>query len=159
MPRTPLFLALAATTLLASCSGGKPESDVAVHQVTGQITLNGTPVDAAVVTFYQPASRRAAFGVTDAEGRYELTTFKPRDGAVAGDHVVTVSKTVETSAPVAVAPAVDSADYDPTNIPTDVAAPMAVPGVPPGFARRDTTPLSATVTDGGDNEFDFDLSM
>ncbi len=62
--------------------------------VSGVVTLDGTPVEGAVVTF-SPTSTTgtAASGKTDATGRYELTTLNPGDGALPGSYNVIVSKT------------------------------------------------------------------
>jgi hypothetical protein len=62
--------------------------------ITGIVTLDGTPVDKATVVF-APAEGggQAASGVTDASGRYSLTTVDPNDGALPGKYTVMISKT------------------------------------------------------------------
>jgi hypothetical protein len=64
--------------------------------VTGVVTYQGKPVEAAKVVFrtrHADTSREyAAFGYTDSSGRYSLQTYKPGDGAVAGSQQVTVEK-------------------------------------------------------------------
>jgi len=63
------------------------------------------PVAGAAVAFSPLAGGRRATGVTDAEGRFRLTTFRPGDGAVLGEHVASVYEERPAAGP---APAVDS---------------------------------------------------
>jgi hypothetical protein len=52
----------------------------------------GKPLTGASVTFMGQGAPRAAIGKTDEAGNFQLTTFEPGDGAVAGTHEVTVKK-------------------------------------------------------------------
>jgi hypothetical protein len=84
--------------LLASGSGcgesGKP------IPTDGLVTLDGKPVDGATVTFHPEAKEgRAATGLTDAEGVFQLQTFAEADGALPGAYKVTVVKTEAAAAP------------------------------------------------------------
>lgn len=65
-------------------------------KVTGVVTLDGAPVDDAVVAF-QPASEkgRAATGLTDKRGNFRLAT-QTEDGALPGEYKVVVTKYEET---------------------------------------------------------------
>lgn len=77
---------------LAGCGGAdvdRPDT----YAVTGVVTLDGTPVEGATVTF-NPESREGtpAFGKTAADGTYQLTTFEAADGAIPGNYVVTATK-------------------------------------------------------------------
>ena len=63
-----------------------------VHPVKGRVVLDGKPLTAAMVNFYEPTSARTAYGKTDDHGEFVLTTFKRDDGAVAGTHQVKVMK-------------------------------------------------------------------
>jgi hypothetical protein len=60
--------------------------------VEGIVTLDGKPVEGATVSFC-PAEGRPASGLTDADGVFQLTTFKEDDGALPGDYRVVVKKT------------------------------------------------------------------
>lgn len=73
---------------LIGCGDGRPKR----VPVTGVVTLNGKPVEDAGVMFMSSNGGRPASGVTDADGRFKLTTFKQYDGAVLGQHVITVTK-------------------------------------------------------------------
>jgi len=44
-----------------------------------------------------PTVRRAAGGITDASGKFQLTTLNANDGAMPGKYKVAVSKAVATS--------------------------------------------------------------
>jgi hypothetical protein len=81
---------LAVAVLAAGCSGsGRP----ATYPVSGTVTMNGKPLDGAQVVFV-PASKNAeaATGVSDAAGRYQLTTYVAGDGAQSGEFRVRVLK-------------------------------------------------------------------
>jgi hypothetical protein len=65
--------------------------------VKGRVTFNGKPVKEAAITF-APVPKtdkdkepgKPATGFTDEDGYYELSTFEPLDGAIVGNHKVTV---------------------------------------------------------------------
>jgi hypothetical protein len=106
--------------------------------VTGTVTLNGQPATEAEVIF-TPSKGRVASGATDAAGRFTLSTNKPDDGAVPGDHKVTV------------------VEY----YPPGKAPPMTSGGPPSRFpsqyAEASQTPLEAKVARGKPNSFTFDV--
>jgi hypothetical protein len=84
--RTLWGLLLAASAGVAGCGGqGKPV------KVNGVITLDGKPLPGATVTFLPAAEGgRSASGLTEANGSFNLTTFKPGDGALPGEYKITV---------------------------------------------------------------------
>jgi len=75
MMRTLLFsfAPLFALACIVGCGGST--STVATVPVTGTVTLDGKPVEGAAVSF-APKTKgcRAAFGRTDASGKFKLTT-------------------------------------------------------------------------------------
>lgn len=77
------------TALIAwvGCGRQGPET-ISVH---GTVTLDGNPVAGASVMFMPQSAGRPATGLTGEEGRFELTTFRERDGAIPGQHRVTVT--------------------------------------------------------------------
>ncbi len=89
-----LFMAvclLSLSTCLVGC--GDKLSGPATEPVSGVVTLDGTPVPQANVVFLPDAKNgKPASGVTDENGRYELTTFNPKDGAMAGSYKVMITK-------------------------------------------------------------------
>ncbi len=84
------------TGFLIVTAAGCGQSGPAVQYVEGRVLLDGAPVSGATVNF-QPLTPEAmpAYGGTDAEGIYRLTTTRGgrRDGgALAGDYAITISK-------------------------------------------------------------------
>lgn len=105
---------------------------------SGVVTLDGAPVEEAVVTFATTRSDRngkefTAVGITDPQGRFVLRTFRPADGAVEGTHAVTISKS-----------SMDKGKLE--------------HAIPSKYARFETSGLTADVTKKSTNEFRFELS-
>lgn len=149
---TPAWLAVAAIAVIASpgCSGEK-KGDPNGRPVSGKVTYNGSPVEGASVTFSSPTA--SAFAITDAEGKYKLTTAGG-DKVSLGQYQVSI---VKKDAPAPPAAATDSASY----VPPDPNAPPPAPPkdlLPAKYALPTTSQLTATVTADGKNEFDFPLT-
>jgi hypothetical protein len=87
-----LGVAVAGLVVAAGCgSGGKKPVPV-----KGTVTLDGKPVSLASVVFVpQKEGGIIAQGVTNHNGEFELTTYKPNDGVLPGDYSVTVTKVDE----------------------------------------------------------------
>jgi hypothetical protein len=106
-------------------------------RVSGRITNGGKPVANAMVVFYTP-SRPVARGMTDADGRFTLSTRRLNDGAYAGSHKVSVNPTF--SGP-------------------DAAAPESGGGlVPANVHDLSNTPLETEVRAGVMNTCEFDIT-
>lgn len=126
-----------------SGSGDRPPT----QRVTGTVTMGGTPVDGATVTFVpSDPSGKAASGLTDASGRYSLTTFESDDGAMTGSYKVMVSK-YEAAAPGADADMGD--DYVPPEAQGGVEPTGPKNLLPAKYASPETSGLTATVAEGG----------
>lgn len=91
-----LFVSFLAISTLG-CGG----SNNPVAPVKGVVTLNGKPVADMVITFTPVPGKTAsvgdanapgksATGNTDAEGKFTLSTYERNDGALVGEHKVTV---------------------------------------------------------------------
>lgn len=133
------IVALAATMLVAGCSRQQ-----AVYPVGGRVTLDGKPLVDAQISF-RPQRGPEAFATLDTDGRYRLSTRAVGDGAVAGEHAVTLA---QVTVGLALEPGVAPRLANPT--------PGAIP-VPERFLQAETSGLRATVVPGT-NTFDFDLS-
>src|SRR6516225_7107044 len=84
--RFALALVLAAS--MSSCSGGIKKC----YPVKGQVLANGQPLAGAMIVFYPTApDSPTASGVTDGQGRFELSTYNTKDGAPVGDYDVTIT--------------------------------------------------------------------
>ena len=87
---------------VALCSGCGPGADLA--PVTGVVRIDGQPYPDGKVIFNPVAdpesivAGRSAVGRLDAEGRFELGTYRPADGALIGEHTVTLFRAADDSA-------------------------------------------------------------
>jgi hypothetical protein len=122
--------------VLAGILSGCGQSETVT--VTGTVMLNGQPAANAEVIF-TPSKGRVASGSTDAAGRFTLSTAKPNDGAVPGDHKVTV------------------VEYYPPGKPPPMTVKGAPSRFPPEYADTSQTPLAAKVERGKTNDFTFDI--
>ena len=144
------LLLIAGSSILTGC-GGQAGIDGTVR-VTGTVTHQSGPVPGATVIFAPAGATRAASGLTDASGSFELTTLRPGDGVLPGKYQVAISKT-ET---VGGMTEEESMAY------------VAEHGEPPTVTVKDLLPekyktvatseLTAEVTEGGKNHFTFDLA-
>ena len=75
--------------VLTGCSNS---SRPPTYPVTGTVTSKGKPVAGAAITFVPTGEGEAASAMTDAEGKYALTTWATGDGARPGEYRVKVSK-------------------------------------------------------------------
>jgi hypothetical protein len=89
------FFFVALTTVLAFFSGCH-RSPYTVAPVHGKVTVDDKPVTQATLMFAPISSGeetnpgKPAFGTIESDGVYHLTTFAKNDGAVIGDHWVTI---------------------------------------------------------------------
>ncbi len=92
--RVWLVVTIFATCSLAGCGGDG--STTQTEHVEGVVTLDGTPVSDATVTFAPVDEKKGvmATGTTDEEGRYTLTIIRGEAGAgtAAGEYYVGVVK-------------------------------------------------------------------
>ncbi|MCC6510431.1 MAG: hypothetical protein IT423_15120 [Pirellulaceae bacterium] len=125
------------------------EADSNMRPVTGEILFKGKPVADAKVMFMSPASARTASGQTDAAGKFDLTTFEDKDGAVIGEHKVAVSVyTDEAVSKMSLADqeALGRGLYKPKP-----------GGVPARYSAHATSGLTAVVEANGKNHYRFEL--
>jgi hypothetical protein len=123
------------------------------------VTYRGQPVAGAAISFLAPKSPRIASGETDAQGRFQLTTFEPNDGAVLGTHVVTVYKPAEKIEPMGIDPDLDPNAYVEA---MEQAAARAMKAqaagstLPARYSDPNTSDLRFEVEEG-DNHFEINL--
>ena len=93
-------ITLLAIATLAGCSSRSRKPPT--YPVTGTVTWKGKPVTNATVILIPAggASQESAAGVTDASGKFQLTTYNLNDGAHAGEYQVKVSQ-YDTKPPAA----------------------------------------------------------
>ena len=69
-------------------------------RVEGIVVLDNQPVPEATVLFIpEGGTGQPAYGTTDENGKFQLTTFKENDGALPGAYKVTVTKSVPPPQP------------------------------------------------------------
>ncbi|MDC0308594.1 MAG: hypothetical protein P8M30_01745 [Planctomycetaceae bacterium] len=132
------------TVILMGC-GGETGPSLDLASAEGIVTLDGTALPNALVTFY-PENGRPATGRTDDQGHFELMTKEPGDGAMIGSHKVTVILN----------PSAESTmnSEDPYAIPDPS---TKKDGIPVKYGDASTSGLTADVTADGENKFAFDL--
>jgi hypothetical protein len=135
---------------LAVFSGCNKESYIKTEYVKGKVIWKGEALTGAFVTFYPKAADGvAASGETNDQGDFELYAVggKPSAGAVAGDYIVTVSKSSNESQEVP----------DPNS-----SGGVRIIGIsklltPKEFSDKNTSPLTATVNPGKNEGITIDL--
>ncbi len=155
MFRQPMHLVvlLFAAALFVGCGGSDAPSLVGV---TGTVTHKDSPLAGATVTFSIEGSPLVS-GITDAEGKYSLTTGG-NPGSPTGDAKVTISKSASTGADMQSMKPEDMAKMaqqsgDASNV-VDTKS-----EIPTKYADLDNSGLTATVTDDATkNVFDFALT-
>lgn len=143
-----LSAACIAIVTFSGCGSGNPKT----ARVTGTVTYQGKPVEGASVSFALESAPQFSTGVTDAQGKFTLTTFKSGDGALIGKNKVTITK-------------VDGGGASGPNMkPEDYAKMIQGGGGPPKpkslipeIYGTNQSPLSADVSAGGKNDFPFTL--
>lgn len=87
------FGLLIALGFCSGCSESAGSKKPPTFPVSGTVTMNGQPVADAMVVFVPTAKEgQSAVAKTNAEGKYQATTFSTGDGALAGEYLVKVSK-------------------------------------------------------------------
>jgi hypothetical protein len=79
--------------ILAALAGCSNHHRAPVYPVHGQVLLNGKPLSDAIVAFHAPEHMALdAFPAahTDADGRFELTSYEHNDGAPEGAYTISV---------------------------------------------------------------------
>lgn len=90
------LLGILCFSLLAGCSdSNKGPRTVPVE---GVVTLDGQPIEGASVVFIDDGGQYPAQGRSDADGKFSLSAFEYKTGAVPGSYKATVSRTVVETA-------------------------------------------------------------
>ncbi len=82
-----VLITSSAWLLLCGCgSSGPPLADV-----EGTVTLNGKPLEGALLEFQPQGMGSPSYGSTDAQGHYELLYTQEKTGAMIGSHLVRIT--------------------------------------------------------------------
>lgn len=136
---------------LTGCTG----SDSNIGRVNGKVTIDGEPIEHALVSFL-PSTGRASMAWTDANGDYDLAYLQDKMGAVVGQHKVMIETKI-----------VADANYNAATYSEDGPVAEEKPGktvqntgrkemLPNKYCNRNETELTAVV-EKGENTINFDL--
>jgi hypothetical protein len=122
-------------------------------------------VSGATVTFIKEGASRTGTGVTNSEGRFEISTYANNDGAIIGDNVVTVvKKSAESASGPPVQPKTPeemAKAMEKFNASQQAAAETKkedAGALPKKYGSSASTSLKAIVSsDSGKNDFKFEL--
>ncbi len=135
-------LVLVVCAITAIGCGGENDAPETVS-VTGIVTYQGNPMPNLSVGFI-PDKGMLASGITDAEGRFDLTTSDPGDGAIVGAYKVSINFVPEQTPEMPGFPGSENAPKSP---------------IPTKYADVSTSGLTATVdSDSSKNDFKFELT-
>lgn len=113
----------------------------------GVVTLDGQPLDRVGVVFH-PGVGPVATANTDDQGRFSLRTAN-QDGAVLGDHVVTITESPAQS--------MRATEGGLLGAPGS-GAPRPASRFDKRYSKSSSSPLRATVERGRENQFAFELN-
>ncbi len=143
----------------AACLGCRGSRLAGLVDAEGVVTLNGSPVEGATVIFAPKTfgeKSASATAVTDATGKFKLTTSAPGDGAYPGDYMISVSKdrtegimSFEESKRRAADP--DGAGKEP------VPEQSVVHELPVKYGDINSSGLAVTIPEGGDKNITLAL--
>ena len=115
----------------------------------GVVSYRSQPVEGATVTFMNPQTNVCGTGTTDAQGKFQLTTYEHADGVTPGPQKVAIRKVqvINKGKP--------GVDYS-TSV--EPAPPPEIRWLlPERYSDFDNSGLTVEVTGNGTNEFTFDL--
>jgi hypothetical protein len=115
----------------------------------GVVTLDGKPVDGAQVVLVPAAegttTGTGAYGTTDSSGRFSLRAYAEKEGAIPGEYLAQVSKTIERR-------------LDGPKGSLDGGDPVRFEfGVPGKYTSAKMSGLTVTIPDSGNRDIKFDL--
>jgi hypothetical protein len=116
---------------------------------SGELRLNGEPVDNATILFYPVGQTRAASAVTDKNGNFNVMTLNPNDGIYPGDYIITVTKIEQHGEIIE-----DSRDEKKPPIDTR----EIIYFLPSKYSELDTTDLKITIPKNGNNNIALNLT-
>ena len=121
-----------------------------VIMVTGVVTLDGSPLEGATVTFCPPDGNLAAVGLTNEQGKFTLNSgsSKAGTGAQPGTYHVTVTKKKMEGGDAAPPRADAVSVYKP---------PQFINLIPVRYGDPETANLQAVVEKGKKNHFVYEL--
>jgi hypothetical protein len=143
-----LLAGLGLVLALGGCSGDP--SMPKLGKVHGKVSYKGKPLDSGHIVFTPATGKggetgQVATGEIESDGSYEMTTFNTGDGAILGQHIVTVVVHEKGSENLGKPKPDSTIDY---KLPKMV--------TPSRYATAEKSPLRCTVVEGG-TTFDIEL--
>lgn len=143
---TILFISIGFTACSGTSEDKWTKQRPKTYPVAGTINFDGEPLEGATIVFRPTGEQpQAAVGRSNAEGEFQLRTFQDGDGAIAGDHSVSIT-CVKTEGPPA------GANLDEVNVVI-----KEVSLIPEKYGDFKKSGLSAKVSQDEENIFTFDL--
>jgi hypothetical protein len=95
-PIAPCAILFLFALLIPACGGSGDIPMQRTYKVTGQVTLDGNPLAGATVALIPKDASRFQMkerpqGVTDADGKFTISTYESGDGAPEGDYGVAIA--------------------------------------------------------------------
>jgi hypothetical protein len=147
------FTAAAIAAACCGCGGGSDrfkDDRPPVVPAEGTVTYQGQPLDGATVVFVPSnPDGHAGAAVSDATGRFAISTFPPDPGAVSGNYTVTVTK---------MNPAAANAPLPENAHDTDLVAIPPQTLIPARYSDATQSGLTAQVPPEGRTDFKFELT-
>jgi hypothetical protein len=150
--RCLILFTFTSAALVIGCAGdpNKPK----LGKVSGKVTYKGQPVTKGAVSFVPTGgagtqSGQSALGEIGPDGSYTLTTFQKGDGAVLGQHTVTVQAREEN-------PEIEGKGMPIPDAKGQVKIKPAKSLIPEKYATTETSPLRFTIQEGN-NVCDIEL--
>ena len=134
------------------CGGGGDEGKIPVFPASGTVTMSGAPLADATVAFSPQGDQPTAIGTTDADGKFQLTTYEFGDGAADGKYKVVITKAEATSSSGG---SEHGESYKGGGEHSKAATTKSV--VPEQYSSSTDTPLSVEVVADGENVFDLKI--
>lgn len=140
-------LSLGLVLILVGCGGDRDKPKLG--KVSGKVTYKGKPVSSGHIVFTPSTGKggetgQTATGEIESDGSYTMTTFNTGDGAILGQHVVTVQ--------------LSDTDYKSPQPKADGTIDYVMPKSlgPKKYTSTESSPLRCTVEEGS-MTFDIDL--
>lgn len=136
-----ILLCMCFATLLGCARSNLPKT----VKAEGVVTLDGSPVANATISFISEKHQYHATGNTDADGRFAMRAFPSKTGAVPGDYRVELMKSVAGDRP----PGASEDEPVVVNLRNEL---------PSKYASMATSQLTASVPEAGTNQLLFELT-
>jgi hypothetical protein len=144
--------------VVGGCSSGTGRPPT--YPVEGTVTMKGEPLEGATVAFVpaEGSSHEPATGITDAAGKFKLSTFLADDGAQEGEYRIKVSKfDIKKPTKEEQQKYVTLEEEQKMQFPDDLPTPPAKNLLPKKYASEASSGFTYTVTKKGPNTVELKL--